>query len=178
MSADEDEPTTMRVDVATSGPVPPGSPTSEHHKHLLQQYSAHSFIIPDTTQLEQEHNQTNSTTLENKQVFGSHRDILDTVPPKVKLVNTWKADKSLPDVSQLSRTHSCHQQDSLRENARVQPHMSPMHSYVSTNPFQHSASSVEKTRRQLAVKYDAWADAKTNVSVKNTLTSSARLMTK
>ncbi len=181
-SADEEEPTTMRVDVATSGTALPGSPTAEHRKQLLQQYSTHSltFTTPEQSQEPEQHTQqTNPGIIQNKQVPGSHRDILDTAPPKIQLVNTWEADKSLPDISQSSRPHSCRRQDSLKESARVQPHMSPMTSYTSTKPFEYNGTrSVERARHQLTVKYDAWTTAKTNVSVKNTLTSSARLMTK
>ena len=170
----------MRVDVATSNTAVPGSPQFEHRKHVLQQYSAHS-LAPDST--DSEYKPTDSPSKDkplpsSPEVSHTQRDILLTVPPKVHLVNTWEAVKSLPSSSQASKPHSCHQMDSLRESAKIEPHMSPVSSYTSTRPFQSSTGTVEKTRQQPALIYDAWAVAKPNVSVKNTLVSSSRQMIK
>ncbi len=162
----------MRVDVATSGTNPPGSPQLEHRRHILQQYSAHSLETEPITA-----SPDPVTALKHKQVpdsEGTERDILKILPPKVLLVNTWEAEKSLPHTSQSSRPHSCHQMDSLKESALIEPHMSP---YTSTRPFQHSSRTGERTIHQ-SVKYDAWAVTKPNVNVKNTISSSRRLMTK
>ncbi len=174
-SAEEDESPVMRVDVATSGTNPPGSPQLEHRRHVLQQYSAHNLETEPITASPE------SVTILNKPVPDSEeteRDILKTLPPKVLLVNTWEAEKSLPNCSQSSNPHSCHQMESLKESARMEPHMSPMDSYTSTRPFQLSSRAGERTRHQSSVKYDAWAVAKPNGNVKNTISSSRRLMTK
>ena len=70
--------------------------------------------------------------------------------------------KSVPNSSLASKPHSCHQMDSLRESAKIEPHMSPLvlHSYTSTRPFQPSTGAGEQTRQQPALIYDAWAVAK------------------
>ena len=179
-SADEEQPTAMRVDVATSNTVVPGSPQFEHRKHVLQQYSAHS-LAPDSS--DSENKPTDSLSKEKPtspsgEYTHAGRDILLTVPPKVHLVNTWEAVKSLPSSSPASKPHSCHQMDSLRESAKLEPHMSPLHSNTSTRPFQHGTEAGDRTTHQPALIYDAWAVAKPNTNVKKTLVSSSRQMIK
>ena len=167
--------------MATSNTAVPGSPQFEHCKHVLQQYSAHS-LAPDSR--DSENKPTDSPSKDkpipraSPEATHTQRDILLTVPPKVHLVNTWEAVKSLPNSSLASKPHSCHQMDSLRESAKIEPHMSPLHSYTSTRPFQPSTGAGEQTRQQPALIYDAWAVAKPNVNVKNTLVSSSRQMIK